>query len=538
MTTASLHELNQRYVRLTDRCRSQWTFYQFLQGVFKHLRNEPCPIEIDFQALFAQLRELGQDLSSTQTARTEKLMEQLSVRLDGQLKSLAEVDGKIPPSLLRRFFDRLRNQDEKILLAIIKFYLDAPDLGEDAVDKIDILLTRLAEIPRADGLSLVRGRHELERIVQPLLQHRQPAALPENELAILLNALADLKTEIVGLRSFRDLAGGGALDRFRTLKRRLGDKLLHPRLLPVMLETTVAIKNRFRELWEDEEPHLLEDTNRVMELRKQLANHPELMTPELRESLDVFAAAHKKFDQSKQEENLRREDVIKLRRTLDRIMEQFDAAVSTMTVASPPAAQPAPPTGPPPGEVTEVIEAPAEPAVEAGPADVAGHFPPDPLLQEYLSKIVFVLELVGRDRPATEIVNAKEMATLRLEAWEVEAGQRVLGGASGDTTLAGERDRLWLQAAALRLRMDEEAREIDRLQKRGSERLAEILERGSQSLQRADELERRFRWLIDDALYRGDTAYLQPLYRSRFRLLRAYSGLWLIHNERGGISPF
>ena len=36
--------------------------------------------------------------------------------------------------------------------------------------------------------------------------------------------------------------------------------------------------------------------------------------------------------------------------------------------------------------------------------------------------------------------------------------------------------RLLLQAAALRIRMDEEAREIDRLQKRGSERLADRIE--------------------------------------------------------------
>jgi hypothetical protein len=95
-----------------------------------------------------------------------------------------------------------------------------------------------------------------------------------------------------------------------------------------------------------------------------------------------------------------------------------------------------------------------------------------------------------------------------------------------------------VQAAALRLRMDEEEREIDRLHRRGSDHLGELLERGSQSLQRASEIDRRFGWLVDDALYRGDTNDLEQLYRCRFRLLRAYSGLWLIHNERGGISPF
>jgi hypothetical protein len=533
MSTASLHELNQRYVRLTDRCRSQWTFYQFLQGVFKHLRDETCPVEIDFQGLFAQLRELGQDLGSPQTARTEKAIEQLGVRLDEQSKTLAAVDGQIPPSLLRRFFDRLRNQDEKILLAIIKFYLDGSPLTEDVLDKIDILLTRLAEIPRADGNSLVRERHEIERLVQPLLQHRPPVAMPDNELAILLNALADLKAEIVSLRTFSELAGGGALDRFRTLKRRLGDKFLHPKLLPAMLETTVTIKNRFRELWEDEEPQLMDDTNRVMELRRQLANHPELVNQELRDALETFVVARRRFDQRRQEENLRREDVLDLRRTLDRILEQFDAAVTSVQTSQ--SAVDAPPSQ---TAAEDAADAPVEGAADPLPATVAGHFPPDPLLQEYLSKIMFVLELVGRDRPAAEVAQAKELATLRLEAWEVEAGQRIMNGHSAPATLTGERDRLWMHAAALRVRMDEEAREIDRLQKRGSDRLAEVLDRGSQSLQRAGELERRFQWFIDDALYRGDTEFLQHLYRSRFRLLRAYSGLWLIHNERGGISPY
>ncbi len=533
MSTATLHELNQRYVRLTDRCRSQWTFYQFLQGLFKHLRGQTCPVEIDFQELFGQLRELGQDLGNPQTARVEKAIEQLSVRLDGQNGSLAEVDRQIPPSLLRRFFDRLRNQDEKILLAIIKFYLDGKELSEDTVDKIDILLTRLAEIPRSDGSSLLRERHEIERLVTPLLQHRQPATMPENELTILLNALGDLRTEIVACRTFSELADGGALDRFRTLKRRLGDKLLHPRLLPAMLETTVTIKNRFRELWEDEEPQLLDDTNRVMELRKQLANHPEMMTPELREALEVFATAHRKFDQRRSEENLRREDVMELRRTLDRILDQFDSSMAAAVTS--------------PGKIETVtsvnaggaeVDAPAAPAADTATADVHGHFPPDPLLQEYLSKIMFVLELVGRDHTPDELVNAKEMVTLRLEPWEAAAGQRIMEGRSAGSTLAGERDRLFLSGAALRVRMDEEAREIDRLQKRGSERLQEVLERGGQSLQRAAEVERRIQWFIDDALYRGDTEFLLHLYRSRFRLLRAYSGLWLIHNERGGISPF
>jgi len=526
MSATSLHELNQRYVRLTDRCRSQWTFYQFLQGLFKHLRHEPCPVTLDFPALFNELRELGAVLGHPEPARTEKTLAELVAKVDAQSHRLLEVDKQIPPSLVRRFFDSLRNQDEKVLLAIIKFYLDGPAIGEDTLDKLDILFTRLVEIPRADGASLVRGRHEIERLVHPLLQHLPPVTTPDEEVEILLRALAELKAEAVAARRFPELVGGGVLDRYRSLKRRLGDSLLHPRLLPVLLETTVTFKNRFRQLWQEEEPRILDDTNRVRELQRQLEAHPEMVTPDLREALSTFASAHRRFDAGRQAENLRRDDALQLRLALDRILDQPDLA----QFAPPLAAAEAAPTA----EAAKTSE---------GDPQVGGDRPAlslqnDTLLREYLSKIHFALELAGRDRSPSEAIHAREVVALRLEPWEVEAARQLVEGDAPAGSLAGEQGRLLLQAAALRIRMDEEAREIDRLHRSGSEHLPEILEAAAQSLQRAAELDRRFGWLFEDALFRGETEALEKLHRSRFRLLRAYSGLWLIHNDRGGISPY
>jgi hypothetical protein len=529
MAAVTLHDLNQRYVRLSDRCRSQWTFYQLLQGLFKHLRGLESPVSIEFPALFGKLREIGADLGHPETHRTEKAIALLGAQLDGHARALLDADTLISPSDLRRFFDRLRNQDERVLLAIIKFYLDGGGDAEDQLDKLDLLFTRLAEIPREDGTSLVREKHEIERIVQPLLQNRSVTATPDHEVEILLNAVSDLKAEALGCRSFSDLVGGGVLDRFRTLKRRLGVALLHPRLLPAVVDTTIAIKNRFRELWEEEEAQILDDTNRVMELQRQLESHPEMLTDALRDAFETFAAARLRFDQGRQDDNLRRETVVELRRTLNLILEQFDlgqsAAPDAVEAAEPPALF-----------VDDEHDGPRDADVRV-PA-IETHVPVDPLLAEYTSKISFAVELAGLDRPAHEAVHTNELASLRLEPWEVEACRRSLTGNVRPGTLLAERDRLLLDAAALRVRMDEEAREIDRLQRRGSDRLGDLLERATQSLQRATELERRFQWFIDDALYRGDTKPLEGLYRSRFRLLRAHSGLWLIHNERGGTSPY
>jgi hypothetical protein len=532
MSAIGLHELNQRYIRLTDRSRSQWTFYQYLQGLFKHLFNSQCPIEIDFPSLFNELRQLGADLGHPETGRTERVLGSVSSKLDGQARRLVEVDEQIPPSLLRKFFDRLRNQDEKVLLAIIKFYIDCGRTSDDTLDKLDVLFTRLAEIPREEQGSLARERHEIERLVQPLLQYRPKLTTSDRELEILLHALADIKAEALGCRSFTELVGGGALDRFRSFKRRLGENILHPSLLPVLLETTVAIKNRFRQLWEDEETALMADTNKVRELEKQVADNPEIASPELRELLEVFASAQQRFDEGRQTENLRREDALKLRLTLNRILEQFD--IGQLGSVPMPAAAVADAASSP-WETSK--HTPPVPGPDGAPLLALG-LQADLLLQEYVSKIVFALELVGGERSPEDAVNAKELTHLRLEPTEIVACRELLDAGAGTPTLGSERATLLVQAAALRIRLDDEAREIDRLAKRGSEHFPEALERASQSLQRAAELDRRFGWFVDDALYRGDTEHLEKLYRCRFRLLRAYSGLWLIHNERGGISPF
>lgn len=526
MSVASFAELNQRYIKLADRCRAQWTFYQLLQGLHKHLKHDLSPPELEFRDTFNRLKEVAENLNNPDTTAVFRLIEKVELHADITDGKLREADRFISPSLLRRFFDRLSTRDEKVLLAVIKFYLDAPELDGDVLDKLDVLFTRLAEIPRAEGGFLSRERHELERLVKPLLAGRPTPEIPDREVEILLEAVLELRSEILAKRTFSELMNSGSLDRFRNLKRRLGASLLHPRLLPVLMESTVAIKNRFRLLWEEEEALILEDTNRVMELARQLERNPDVVTPELREAIATFSQTRQRFEQARHEDNLRTEDIQALRQSLNTIIEQFDSQHPVVV----------PKPSPPPVEAEEL----EGPAVPPAPTAASAPGPPvaDPLLHEYLSKILFALELAGKDRPPGELAQAREVVALRLEPWEVEACLALANGHVREGDIASERKKLFGLAAALRIKADEEAREIDRLSKRSSERLAELLEQATQTLQRASEMDRRFAWLIEDALYRGETEHLERLYRSRFRLMRAYSGLWLIHNDRGGVSPF
>ena len=98
--------------------------------------------------------------------------------------------------------------------------------------------------------------------------------------------------------------------------------------------------------------------------------------------------------------------------------------------------------------------------------------------------------------------------------------------------------RFFLSSAALRVKMEEEAAEIAHLEgTTNTQRLAEVLDCSAQSLERARDTDHRFQWFVDDMLFRGDTHKLEQIYRSRFRFLHAYSGLWLDHQNCGGLTP-
>ena len=54
----------------------------------------------------------------------------------------------------------------------------------------------------------------------------------------------------------------------------------------------------------------------------------------------------------------------------------------------------------------------------------------------------------------------------------------------------------------------------------------------AECLVRAQDLDRRFRQSLEAVGTEGPPERLNELTRSRFRLLRAFSGLWLLHNAR------
>jgi len=553
MAVTNVHLLSERYTGLSDRFRSLWTFYQFLAGVYKHTGRGPIPFRYDFQAVYRRLQDLVPQLGLEDAQTPQRELDKLERELDRIRTELTHIDADFAPSTLRRFFDHLKRQDEKVLFALVKFYLLAEEPDQDTMDKLDILLTRLAEAPLEDGRSLQRDPEELRSNFERLASFAGLEAVPEAEERPLIQAVREIRREVQSIDDFEMLLSSNVYDRFRELKRQLGSAFLSPSLLVEIVAANIEAKNRFRQLYQEEEVRILEDTNRIFEIERYLERNPDIAHDELKRQIGNFRRYRVRFDSGRKENNLERDDILELKRAMHAVLGEFDPIRGTVRSAGRPGVRPEQPTSEPDGgglpTRPPTVESQPDGSLETHPElmveeigsmepTVADLLPPDPLLNEFIHKIMFALELVVWDHTPEQAVRGKELHHLRLEPWEVDAYRRLASDSSARGTVHWELNVFFLSSAALRVRMEEEFEEIARLSgANNSDRLSELLERSAQSLERAREFDRRFHWFIEDMLYRGETEKLEQIYRSHFRFLNAFSRLWLDHQASGGITP-
>jgi hypothetical protein len=551
MKPTTVHHLSERFTDLSDRFRSLWTFYQFLGGVYRHRGQGEVPYTYDFQSLYRRLQEMVPRVGMEELGATQIEFEQLERELGRIHTELAKIERELPPSLLRRFFDHLKRQDEKILYALAKFYLRSPEFDLDTLDKLDLLLTRIGETPPQDGRIAMRGGAELRKNFERLASFGAVPELSNADSAPYEEALRDFRTQLRAITSFQQLASSKIYDRYRKLKQRLGKSFLHPPILTEIVATNIEAKNQFQRLYRDEELKILEETTRVFEIERFLDRNPDVDQEDLKRHLEAFREWWTRFDSGRREDNIKREDIIELRRSMETVIREFEplrrakeAARATQSSAPAPTATPFSPDvptdvvdGDPFPDAVEVEEQGSQRATEEGTA-LTDVLAPDPLLNEVFHRMMFALEMVVWDRSPEQAVHSQELVDLHLEPWEVASYRDLVERKVSKGTTEWELHVFFLRGAALRIKMDGERGEIQRLAPSDSdERVFQILERSGQSLERAREVDHRFQWFIDDLLYSGDTERLEQLYRSRFRFLHSYSGLWLDHQARGGLTP-
>lgn len=496
MTAVEAAALQGRLARLNDRFRAMWTFHQFATGAFRSFLTGKLPYDVDFPRLYDALRAIPPKLSAGQAAAAQAAIEAGEESLARATAALLTADDRIAPSLLRRVFERLKRQDHEIVDNLIRFYLYADAVEGDRRDKLDFLFTRIAEEYR-DSLELrerVLGLVAVLRVAEP----------PREEVLRVCRAIRSMRDDLQNARSFDELSQRNLLKNARTFKHRIGDLYFQPDVLLAIVELNVVARSRFAALFSGEEHRLLEDAQKLMKHGDAIARNFGESNPELAGELARFRGFKARFDTGRAESNMKHDVVAQLKASMNNILAQLDRGLDV---------------------IDETPEMPERFLDETRQLEsLTERFGRETLLLPYLAKIA----------SAVDVANEEAVRELRLEPWESTAYDKLFERREAETD--EDNEELWvlyLRAAALRLKVDEEATIIATAMAAGVRPEPELLTRAKKSLDSAKELDEQFGDLLQEAVYYNNPKIVHQLYRSRFRLLRGFSGLWLIYDRQG-----
>ena len=515
MSVSDIGALHGRYVRLSDRFKSLWTYHQFATGAFKTFLDAPLPYNVDFQKTYDRIKAISSTLNASQATDAAAAIAMSDLQLDRAATSLLRADDRIPASLVRRFFERLKKQDDAIIQLLIKFYLYANAVEGDRRDKIDFLFTRIGEDFVAErGEYWSRESLEFRERIIALVSVFHDTDAPQEEVVRLIRQVRAMRDDIQRAARFEDLTEKGLLTKARAFKHTIANLYFHPDILLSVVELNVSTKNKFRKLYETDEQRMVEDAQKLIAHSEAIERNFGEANPALHEEIARFREFKEQFDQARAASNVKHDTVTHLKQSIGNILNQLDRG----------------------------LESDEEQAADLPPAffsrtqqieDVKERFARDQMLLPHILRMASAID-AHEDSVAPEMVaDAVGVRELRLEAWEVSGYQKLFD--RRDAESKEDNEELWLlytRAAALRLKIDEEATQLATAKGTGVHAEQLLMTKAKQSLDCAKDLDETFSDFLHEAVYCSNARILHQLYRSRFRLLRGFSGLWLIYDRQ------
>jgi hypothetical protein len=488
MPVAEIEDLHGAYIRLTEKFKALWTFHQFLKGVHQTFLGDLPPYDLDFNAVYDRLREVSSTISAPAAPdHVRDRLDRIETELSLATRTLRLADRSLGPSLLRRFFDKVKPQDPKIVYHLLRFYFSQPELDDDTADKVDFLVTIAAARPDSGGTQ-PRDRDDAERLFEAIVAGCSWPAVDADEAAALVSAMVELADDVARCRSFEDLVRERRVENIRTIKRRLGFALANPRVLASIGLANVRTRAVFHRFFEEERRRIQEASERIDDLERQIS-HAGPVPPEF----ERFRESRRQFERLQEEANVRAGDLLALKHRISDVLERFDLRrIDTEEI----------------DDALEIDDIPPSPVSE----ESAG------ALREAIDKVLAAVEM--------EEGSLKEVGNLGLESWEIRAAKRAIADSG---RAISDRDALLLEGAALRVRAEEDVGQWTRAKKMGRP-LPPLRARAEETLRLAAETDRHLAALIHEAGEESLPEELKALVRSRFRLLQAYSGLWLLHD--------
>jgi hypothetical protein len=337
---------------------------------------------------------------------------------------------------------------------------------------------------------------------------------PQEEVVRLIREIRTMRDEIQSAEALEELTERSLLKNARAFKHALGDLYFHPDVLMAIVELNVATKNKYLRLYHEDEQRIVEDSQKLMEHGDAIERNFGDTNPELIEEIARFRDFKERFDSSRAISNVKHDVITQLKHSMTNILSQLDRGLATEA---------------------DVEELPSSFFDEAQQIEnITSRFGHDPVLHQHLLRIAAAVDIADPSIMPEEVVEYPNVRDLRLEAWEVAAYQKLFDRRPAEAD--EDNEELWtlyLRAAALRVKIDEEAMAVAAAVSAGSAPEPDLMAKAKASLDCAKALDELFSDLLREAVVYSNPKILHQLYRSRFRLLRGFSGLWLIY-DRGG----
>lgn len=511
MSVDELTIVHRRYIDSSERFRAAWAYQQFITSLHKVLLDgDAAQPPLDFTQLHAELKEISQHLNASATDYVRERLDKVDQRLSRVMAAMLAEDSRIDPASLRHFFQRVRSTNDRVLGQLVKFYLYAHDGAtwpETRLDKVDFLLTRIASLDQGDGAGSVSGQRDTTReLLRGLWGIVGQPAPSDSAVEQQLRLIASIRTEMAQVKDLDELARREVVTRYRQIKHGLGPQLLFPDLLFAVLDANLKLAQRVQGLYKDEEKRLTDDYQRIFELGRNA-----LFDDQLDSELAEFRQQIDSFESRLKNEELSLDDLAQIRRRMRSLMPRLAPVVGGPQSAGPRSA---------PLQGSGSGSAGSRPAVsrtpEAGPA--AGF-----VAEAQLAAIRSALSGVGLEDDERVAVLRPELFALRLEPREVSAHRRLAAGR------AREVEPFLLESAAIRSLMNEQVVEIrGLLDDTSTSGEAPIFATARATARAADRLLRQFEHYLEQAVADGDLDEARDLQLLRMRLMRDYSGLWLL----------
>ncbi len=486
MSVEKLQLLHEDYIRLTERFKALWTFHQFLRGIGKTFAPEAPEPSARFNGLYEEVRGLGQELSTLPPETVADRMHGLSGRLEAVAADLRDTDRRISPSLVRRFFDRIRPQDEKIAFYLLRYYFSQSDVDEDVIDKVDFLATVAATGRPEPEATATRPRAAIRQLFESVTSSSVWPRIESGMTPAIVRAFDELAADVTQAREFEQLLTERLLNNARTMKRRVATGLADPDILTAVAWCNLTTRSVFHRLYEREERRLDEATGRIADLERELVRGGEDEAPPV--EFRRFRESRVRFERLSTEGNIRAQHVLELKLAIGDVLDKFD--ISGLEAEDIDDAL----------ELVEEVDASSEDESFWGPC------------------LERILDPVASASASPGAAWAEPIGALGLETWELEAARRTVEAGAPPT----DADRTLLRSAALRVRAEDQAEEF-RSTGPGAA-AADLLRAARGTIARCEAIDNALESL---ALESGGFEQARSRNRSRHRLRTAASALWL-----------